>query len=418
MILWAVLGFVFGVLNLHSQPAADPSGVHECVPSDSLLMAYLQENGVRTTSRNEVTILPGGKEKFEVLFRDLERARHHIHLEYFNFRNDSIAAALFGLLARKVKEGVKVRAVFDDFGNMSNNRPLKKKHLEKLRAQGIEIVCFDPIQFPYVNHIFGRDHRKIAVIDGEIGYTGGINIADYYIEGLPGIGPWRDMHVRLEGESVADLQRIFLEMWNKTTRQNLSDSIGYFPPVRDSSDCEKVAIVDRVPRKMPKLLRRTLARAIESACDSILIVNPYFMPTKLVRSGLKKALNRGVKVEIMVSSKGDIPLTPTGSLYVAHLLMKRGADVFMFDEGFHHSKIMMIDGKYSTVGSANLNSRSLRCDYEVNAFIFDEATTDAINAIYQADKSKSTVMTQEVWKGFSPWKRFVGWFANLLTPFM
>lgn len=418
--MWVyLLCFMLGAVSTYAQTLADDTAsVHACVHSDSLLIAYLQENGVRTTSCNEVTLLPGGKEKFEVLFRDIEQARHHIHLEYFNFRNDSIAGALFELLARKAKEGVKVRAMFDDFGNMSNNRPLKKKHLEKLREQGIEIVCYDPIRFPYVNHIFGRDHRKIAVIDGEIGYTGGINIADYYINGLPGIGPWRDMSIRLEGESAADLQRIFLDMWNKTTKQKLEDEAQFFPPLADSLDCENVAIVDRIPHRFPKLLRRSFARAIDTACDSILIVNPYFMPTKLIRSGLKRALDRGVKVEIMVSSKGDIPLTPTGSLYVAHKLMKRGAEVFLFDEGFHHSKVMMIDGTHSTVGSANLNSRSLRCDYEVNAFIFHKGTTEELNEIYQADKSKSTVLTPEVWKGFSRWKRFVGWFANLLTPFM
>ncbi len=415
-----LLCFLLGVASTYAQNVNDSVQVGDCPASDSLLINYLQKNGVRTTSHNNISLLPSGKEKFEALFQDIASARHHIHLEYFNFRNDSIANLLFDLLARKVAEGVKVRAMFDDFGNWSNNRPLRKEHLEKLRERGIEIVRYDPIRFPYVNHAVQRDHRKIVVIDGKIGYTGGMNIADYYINGLPEIGPWRDMHVRLEGEAVQDLQRIFLTMWNRCTHQEITADMEMFPSLTDSLSLaeEKIAIVDRVPKKLPKLLRRTFAKAIASACDSVLIVNPYFLPTHLVRSELKKALKRGIKVEIMISSKGDIPFTPEGSIYVAHNLMKRGANVYLFDEGFHHSKIMMIDGSYCTVGSANMNSRSLRYDYEVNTFIFDKEITEDLNTIYQADKLKSIYLTPATWKSISRWKRFVGWFANLLTPFM
>ena len=137
-------------------------------------------------------------------------------MEYFNFRNDSIANALFDLLAEKVKEGIEVRALFDAFGNWSNNKPLKKRHLKAIRERGIEIVKFDPFKFPYINHAAHRDHRKIVVIDGKIGYTGGMNIADYYINGLPKIGTWRDMHIRIEGPAVDILQEIFLTIWNKS----------------------------------------------------------------------------------------------------------------------------------------------------------------------------------------------------------
>ena len=143
-----------------------------------------------------------GREKFIDLFETIRHARHHIHLEYFNFRNDSIANALFDLLAEKVKEGVEVRAMFDAFGNWSNNQPLKKHHLQAIKARGIELVKFDPITFPYINHAMHRDHRKIVVIDGKIGYTGGMNIADYYINGLPKIGKWHDIHMHIEGDAV------------------------------------------------------------------------------------------------------------------------------------------------------------------------------------------------------------------------
>ena len=153
--------------------------------SDSLVLRFFSEAGLPISNNNKVKLLKSGHEKFIDLFETIREAKHHIHLEYFNFRNDSIATALFNLLADKVKEGVEVRAMFDAFGNWSNNKPLKKKHLKRIREQGIEIVKFDPFTFPYINHAAHRDHRKIAVIDGKVAYTGGMNIADCYINGLP-----------------------------------------------------------------------------------------------------------------------------------------------------------------------------------------------------------------------------------------
>ncbi|MGI6219943.1 MAG: phospholipase D-like domain-containing protein [Bacteroidaceae bacterium] len=395
--------------------------------SDTLLLRYLNEHGVQATDSNRVQLIFSGHEKFEMLFEDIRQARHYIHLEYFNFRNDSIAGLLFELLKEKVKEGVAVRAMFDDFGNKSNNRPLKKHHLEELRAAGIDIIRFDPIRFPYVNHIFHRDHRKIVVIDGRVAYTGGMNIADYYIEGLPEIGPWRDMHLRLEGKSVQDLHQILIDTWEGETKERIPDEERqhYAPSVPEEEPVgigpARVAIVDRKAKdkRLKKLLRRTFVETINGAQDSLTLINPYFTPTRKVRSALKKAAERGLKLKIMVSPNGDIPVTPNASLYTAKQLMKRGAEVWLFYGGFHHSKTMTVDGTHCTVGSANLNSRSLRCDYEVNTFIFNQEATAEIDSLFRDDCKQSKLMTREVWKkDFSPWKRFRCWLANLLTPFL
>ncbi|MDO4801277.1 MAG: phospholipase D-like domain-containing protein, partial [Prevotellaceae bacterium] len=191
---------------------------------DSIVAAELQKYGVQFSDNNSVVVFKNGQEKFDDLFPAIRRAKHSVHLEYFNFRNDSIASLLFDILAEKVKEGVKVRALFDGFGNDSNNQPLKKKHLRNLRERGIEIYEFDPIRFPWVNHIWPRDHRKIVVIDSKIAYTGGMNVADYYIKGTPQVGTWRDMHCRIEGNAVDELQKIFLRMWNKVTKQRIADT--------------------------------------------------------------------------------------------------------------------------------------------------------------------------------------------------
>ena len=389
--------------------------------SDSTLVAYLNNLGIETTTHNKLKLLKSGEEKFIDLFQKIEEAKHHVHLEYFNFRNDSIANALFELLAKKAKEGVEIRAIFDAFGNFSNNQPLKKKHLKEIRENGIEIVKFDPLRFPWINHVFHRDHRKIVVIDGKIGYTGGMNIADYYIEGLPEIGDWRDMHIRIEGEAVNYLQDIFLDMWNKCTQQEIGGNL-YYPLRNDTAityrSGKNVAIIDRYPRKDPKTMREVYAHAIENAENKVQIINPYFTPVKRIKKAIKRAVNKGVKVEVMIPGKSDIGFTPDAALYIANQLRKKGVNIYIYNGGFHHSKIMMIDSLYCTVGSTNLNSRSLRFDYEVNAFIFDKETTDELIQMFKEDQEDSLLLTAEMYKKRTPWKKFIGWFAHLFTPFL
>lgn len=389
------------------------------ISSDSLVIQFLEYSGIPTTDNNKVKLITSGRQKFEDLFEVIRQAKHHVHLEYFNFRNDSIANALFDLLGEKVKEGVKVRALFDAFGNWSNNKPLKKRHLKAIREKGIEIVEFDPIRFPYVNHAIHRDHRKIAVIDGKIAYTGGMNIADYYINGLPKIGTWRDMHIRIEGDAVNNLQEIFLTIWNKTTKQDIGGA-EYFPihPSKSDSCNLAVSIVDRTPKENSRMLGHVYAMSIYAAQHNVHIVNPYFVPTSSIRKALKRALKRGTDVEIMISAKSDIPFTPNASLYAVQKLMKKGAKIYLYNGGFHHSKIMMVDDIFSTVGTANLNSRSLRYDYETNAFIFDKQFTEQLNHVFREDITHCTQLTPEMWKKTSAWKKFKCWFANLFTPFL
>ncbi len=384
--------------------------------SDVALIKYLDEKNIAITDSNSVEILNGGKIKFEHLLKDIAQAKHHIHLEYFNFRNDSINAVVIEALARAAERGVEVRALFDAFGNMSNNRPLKKKHLKKIREKGIEIVKFDPINFPWINHAYHRDHRKIVVIDGKIGYTGGINVADYYVDGLEGVGKWRDIHSRVEGAVVAQLQNVFLAMWNRETGQNIGGSDYY--PAPSKKDDARAAVVDRWPKRTAENMRRVYANAIYAAKDSVHIINPYFIPTYIVRGAMKDALKNGVHVEIMLSSKSDIPFTPDVALYTAYQLMKKGAVVYLYDGGFNHAKVMSVDGRFCTIGSANLNSRSLCYDYECNLFVFDKEDTEELLTHYRNDRKEAFLLTKEYWKS-RPWiNRFCGWLGYVLTPFM
>jgi len=397
--------------------------------SDSLIVKQMREEGVKFSHNNSVTLLMSGQEKFDDMFAAIRQARETVHLEYFNFRNDSIANKLFELLAQKAQEGVKIRALFDGFGNDSNNKPLKKKRLKELRQQGIEIYEFDPVRFPWVNHVFHRDHRKIVVIDGNIAYTGGMNVADYYIKGTEVVGSWRDMHCRIEGDEVNTLQAIFLKIWNKTTKQNIHGAdlykggvqsihfVGLKPDTCTTAGQKMVGIINREPRITNKIIRSFYTKAINSAQDSIKLINPYLTLNRKLKKALKNAVKRGVKVEIMVSTHSDIPLTPDCVFYTVHKLMKKGVNVWMYTPGFHHTKIITVDGKFCTVGSANLNARSLNFDYEENAIIIDQETTQQLSDMFDRDKVDSFKLTKKSWNEFrTGWQKFVGWFAHLLTP--
>ena len=408
--------------------------------SDSVIVSQLRHYGIRFTADNSVALLFSGQEKFDDMFAAIRQARHSVHLEYFNFRNDSIASLLFDILRQKRKEGVEVRAMFDGFGNDSNNQPLRKYHVKALQDDSVQIYEFDPIRFPWVNHLWPRDHRKIVVIDGCVAYTGGMNVADYYIKGTEQVGAWRDMHCRIEGGAVNELQTIFARAWQKVTGEQLTDSVyfrggqpanmeGLKPDTTATAGRKMVGIVNREPGTVRDEQGRLLGKndavrffyvnAIRAAQDSIRIINPYFTLIPSVNKALKEAIKRGVKVELMISAKSDIPLTPDCAFYYMHRMMRRGAHVWLYQPGFHHSKIMMVDGRFCTVGSTNLDACSLRFDYEENAVVVDRPTTLELDQMFDRDKQQSVYLTEEEWDRFrTPWQKFRGWFAHLLRPFL
>ena len=258
-----------------------------------------------------------------------------------------------------------------------------------------------------------------------------MNVADYYIKGTKQVGEWRDMHCRIEGDEVNTLQSIFLRIWNKTTKRNVHGaqyfrgfrgadySTGLKPDTCATAGHKMVGIINREPLTSNKIIRTFYINAINEAIDSIKIINPYLTLSSALKRALRNAVKRGVKVDVMVSAHSDIPLTPDCVFYNVHKLMKHGVDVYIYKPGFHHTKVIMVDGKFCTVGSANLNARSLRFDYEENAVIIDRCTTKELSDMFDADKKQSFRLTPQTWNEFrTPWKKFVGWFAHLLAPWL
>ncbi len=366
-----------------------------------------QQLGLPIYEGNTTRILPTGEIKFRDLFEAVEKAEKYILMDYFKFQQDSICGALLEILRRKVQQGVEVKIIFDSFGNKSSDLPLSDTLQTRIRESGIEIAAFDPVRFPWINHLMHRDHHKIAIIDGKTVYTGGMNVADYYLHGKPKVGKWRDMHIRMEGPIVQAYEELFWKMWHKEQPPSPLPRKGEcLPSLMGGVGGGSVAFASRWPKETPKIMRQTYSIAIDNADHLIQIVNPYAMLFGEVRAALRRALERGVRVQFMVSTKSDGKVNDDVIGLEMRKLMKRGAEVYYYGDGFHHSKVMMIDSLFCTVGTTNLDARSLCFDYEVNAFIFSPATTHELQQIFYDDIEKSsTLLTPEVWKERFPLRR-------------
>ncbi|MBQ9560091.1 MAG: cardiolipin synthase [Bacteroidaceae bacterium] len=367
------------------------------------LRSVLLAQGNAEYEGNEITLLPSAREKFDDMFRTIREARHFVHLEYFIFRNDSVGTALIRLLHEKAREGVEVRLLIDAYGNYKAPHPMKRAQLDSIRSLGISVSLFDPIRFPYIQNLLHRDHRKIVVVDGRVAYTGGMNVADYYLHGTKRTGEWRDMQVRLEGPVVDEFERIFACIWGRVTGEAL-DSLRYHAPLQTEGH-ERMIVVNREPGRLSRQMRRAFVASLDAARERVCIVNPYPTGTRSVRRAMRRALKRGVRMEIMVSANVDNRLVPEVLGIQMKKLMKRGAEVYYYEGGFHHSKVMTVDGEFCTVGTTNIDGRSLRYDYEVNVFVFSPETTAKFDSIFRRDVSRSELLTPETFRRRFPLRR-------------
>lgn len=392
--------------------------------SDSVVARYLEDNyNVRFTSGNDFDVLPSGREKFAMMEEDLRQAQHSVHMDYFEIRHDSISQVILGILTERAAAGVEVRLIIDDFGNSKGESTLTRKQVREYEEKGLQIEIYKPMTLPLFHYPFFRDHRKIAVIDGKIGYIGGMNVSDQYVRGRSDVPEWRDMHLRVKGEAVAELQRVFIDTWNRVRPDSLQGEQYYRTTFNEGT--ASVGVVNRTPsevshwpNKSNRIARDAIVAAIDAAERHIQIVNPYFCPPPLVRKALRRAIERGVRVEIMVSYISDIKITPRIVDHSVHRMMKHGAEVYYYQGGFHHSKVMTVDDKVSFVGSVNFDYRSLYTDYECSLMILDAATTQRLQQVFERDKVKRCFrLTPATWKSrFSAGRRFASWLCTILRP--
>lgn len=371
----------------------------------------------------DMHLLPSGREKMEDMLQSIENARFYVHVEYYKLWNDSTGRIFLDALARSVKRGVKVRVIYDAFGNSGKAPDVTREFVEEYRQRGVMMYAFDPMRFPYINHALHRLHRKIVIVDGVMVYTGGMNIADYYIKGRPEIGAWRDMHARLTGPIVDGYEKLFAGMWYRITRERL-DSVAYSMQGCKTYIDERIAdeirsrgseafIVDRKPGRESKAIRQSYISCLDHARKRVRILNPYIILTSSVRKALRRTIERGVELEILLSHKGDHAISETSTAREVYNLARRGAKVWLYDGGFHHDKIMIVDDTLCTVGTANLDARSLAFDYEVNAYYFSPLMCRELNAYYEKEIQGSTLLTRDNWKTmYTRKQRRMGWWLK------
>lgn len=372
--------------------------------------------GFRRFEHSDMQILPGGKAKFKALKEDIARAKHYIHIEYYKWFNDSIGREMLDALAERAANGVQVRLLYDAFGNSGGGSGVTPEFVSDYRAKGIDMIGFDPMCFPYINHALHRLHRKMVVIDGNVVYTGGLNVADYYINGKPELGRWSDMHARLIGPVVSEYQRLFADMWQRATGERL-DTEAYrgtdtFAESKLSGGYEAF-VVDREPGRKSKHIRQAYISCFDNARYRVLIINPYIILVRSVRRALYDCIARGVEVEILLGKKGDNLVSEVSTAREIHQLVKRGARVWLCEECFHHDKVMVVDDTLCTIGTANLDARSLSFDYEVNAYFFSPSHCRDLNAYFEEHRRSSILLTEDNWTEIYPrGKRRLGWWLK------
>ncbi|MCK1997158.1 cardiolipin synthase [Psychrobacillus psychrodurans] len=380
-----------------------------------LIVMHLHNNQAVLTQDNKVEIFIDGREKFDALIRDIEHAKDHIHIQYYIFRLDSLGQQIYQALLEKAKQGVKVRILYDDTGS----RSLRKKHFKELIALGGRVEAFFPSIFPLINPRMNyRNHRKIVVIDGRIGYIGGFNVGDEYLGLKKKFGYWRDTHLRIEGSSVHPLQTRFILDWNQaSTEHDIEYSDIFFPaiPMKGSVGLQ---IVSSGPDSEWEQIKNGYLKLIMMAKKYIYIQSPYFIPDASFMDTLRIACLSGIDVRIMIPNKPDHIFVYWATYSYVGDLIKAGAKVYIYQNGFLHTKMIVIDDEASTVGTANIDVRSFKLNFEINAFIYDRETSHQLAELFEEDMKLSTEMTMEVYESRSRIIKFKESLARLISPIL
>lgn len=324
----------------------------------------------------QLDIFPHGKELLADFFKELAQAKSHIHVLFYIVKNDQISEEFFSILKRKAAAGVEVRLLLDRLGSYK----VSKKIIADLEKAGVEFAFSNRLTFPFLFYnAMVRNHRKISIIDGSIGYLGGFNIAKEYIDEDPKLSPWRDYHLKITGRSVSYLQREFLLDWKKNAGIDLLKRDNYF------QENSAGTVQHRLVPTEGSYLEDYYLTLIKGARKSITIGTPYFIPSENIFAELLKAVQRGVRLTIIVPSTTDHILVKEASYRYLRPLLKKGARVFQFKNGFYHAKTAIIDDQICDIGTANFDKRSLFLNKEINCYIYDRSFIERFGDIIKKD---------------------------------
>ncbi|PIC99675.1 MULTISPECIES: cardiolipin synthase [unclassified Sporosarcina] len=382
---------------------------------DDMIYLHLRNNHSVLTQDNDVQVYTDGRDKFDALLEDLEHARDHIHIQYYIFRLDGIGKQIEEILINKAKSGVKVRMLFDDIGS----RGLHVKNFNELIESGGEVAAFFPALLPLINpRLNYRNHRKIVIIDGRIGYIGGFNVGDEYLGLSKKFGYWRDTHLRIEGSAVHPLQTRFILDWNQASpKTNLQYNERFFPAIPRKGDVG-LQIVSSGPDSEWEDIKDGYLKMIFQAKDYIYIQTPYFIPDTSMLDALRIACLSGVDVRIMIPNKPDHMFVYWATYSNVGILLKAGARIYIYENGFIHAKQIVVDDQVSSVGTANIDVRSFRLNFEVNAFIYDRKKSHELAEIFEEDIQNSTELTLDAYLGRERLIKLKESISRLLSPIL
>lgn len=376
---------------------------------------HLKSNHAVLTQDNDVRVFNDGRDKFDALLEDLENAKDHIHFQYYIIRLDNLGKKITDVLIRKAKQGVKVRVLFDDIGS----RGLHKRHLKELIEAGGEVEAFFPAVLPLINpRLNYRNHRKIVVIDGRIGYIGGFNVGDEYLGLNKKFGYWRDTHLRIEGSALHPLQTRFILDWNQASdNQDIEYDERYFPAIPRKGSVG-MQIVSSGPDEEWEQIKDGYLKMIFLAKKYIYIQTPYFIPDVSFLDALRIACLSGVDVRIMIPNKPDHIFVYWATYSNVGKLLKTGARVYIYEKGFIHSKQIVVDDELSTVGTANIDVRSFKLNFEINAFIYNREKSHELAELFEEDIQYCTELTYEMYLQRSRRIKIKESVSRLLSPIL
>lgn len=393
---------------------------------EPLIKLFRRQGGAFPYANNKVRFFTKGQDMLDALLADIALARHHIHLEFYIVEDDSIGQQVREALAAKVREGVSVRFIYDDVGCWK----VKRSFFHKMKEMGIQVASFLPVRFPKLtSKVDFRNHRKIVVVDGIIGYVGGMNLAERYFRDSRRGRMWRDTHARIMGNAVAGLQRAFMADWNVATGQTITEQV-YYPKEDEGrnivtadhqpyvSNGALIQIVSSIPTTSWPDIMQGLILAIMKAKKYCYLQSPYFLPTEGVMFALQTAALAGVDVRLMIPEQADTRLLTWASKAFLADAMHAGVRIYLYQPGFLHSKTFVCDDALSSFGSTNIDFRSFERNFEVNAFVYDAPVALFLKDMFLKDQMQCRLLNVESGETLSVWQRMRDSFIRLLAPLL
>ena len=383
--------------------------------SDLLYLNFASGGGY-LTKNNHVDIMSDGDAKFSKLFEDIKAAKSFIHIQYYIFRSDDLGKKIVAALAEKAREGVEVKLLIDGMGNVRTHKGI----FSPLIKAGGQLGIFLKPHFFRINF---QNHRKICVIDGQIGYIGGFNIGDEYLGKVKRFGSWRDLHIRILGDAAKELEIHFIMDWNFVLpKSKIESSEKYFPELADKTNeiigNSLLQIVSGGPDTKWPNIYNGMSKMISEANERIYIQSPYFAPNENIFESLRIAALSGIDVRIIIPANPDHPFVKWCSLSYLGDLLSSGVKCYEYTEGFIHSKMLIIDDIVTSIGTTNMDIRSFKLNFEINCFVYDRKLTALFKELFYQDLANSRQITREDYKNRSFWQKIKEAFSRLLSPLL